>query len=82
MLVLTFKQKIEINKKDSMPLGYATSQARKAMMAILKEKEVSHSESTHLLHVCEVEPYSDCACCEHRRPHSMEANYKYLKTYN
>jgi hypothetical protein len=67
VLVETFKRKIEINKKNGMPARYATSQARKAMMVMLEKKGVPNSKAVHLLHVCEVGPYSGCCCCEHRR---------------
>lgn len=82
IMVETFKRKIEINRKNGMPPRYATSQARKSMMTMLGKKGLPNSKAVHLLHVCEVEPYSGCGCCEHRKPPEMKANYEYQKMYN
>ena len=58
-----------INKKlgEGMPVNYASTKARQEMGAMLQKKGLSNAEAVHFMHVSEVEPYSGCGCCEHRR---------------
>lgn len=66
-VVEAFKSKIAENRREGLPLNFSNTKATKDMMNLLEEKGVSKSSAVHLLHVCEVLPYSGCGCCEHRK---------------
>lgn len=62
-----FKRKWESLQEEGWPANRAAINARRYITELLKRKGVNNAQAVHLLHVCEVLPYSGCGCCEHRK---------------
>ncbi len=71
-----FARRIRKNREEHMlPENMANIQARRDMAAMLVKKGVKPCDAAHLLHKCEVTPYSGCSCCEYRKIGGAYAYY-------
>ena len=67
--LIDFKRELNrlfLKYRNSMPINYAIRKTTKEMTSRLKEKGLKNSDIVHLIHVCEVFPYSGYGCCKHR----------------